>query len=67
MPINTYSSRDFDLNVAAALRAAGEGPVFITDHGTPTYVLLHIDDYYRLTGHSEKSLQELMDAMPPHT
>jgi prevent-host-death family protein len=64
MPINTISSQEFALDVAAAQRAAAEGPVFITDHGAPVFVLLRIDDYYRLTGNSEKSLLELMAVMP---
>ena len=29
------------------------GPVFITDRGTPSHVLLSIDDYNRLVGEKE--------------
>jgi hypothetical protein len=31
-------------------KATQQGPVFITDHGRPAYVLLTIEDYQRLTG-----------------
>lgn len=44
----TISSRDFNQDTAAAKRAAKEGPVFITDRGRPSHVLLSIEDYQRL-------------------
>ena len=44
------SSREFNQDAARAKRAAGEGPVFITDRGQPAHVLLSIDEYRRLTG-----------------
>jgi hypothetical protein len=31
-------------------KAAGRGPVFITDRGWPAHVLLTIEDYQRLAG-----------------
>jgi hypothetical protein len=31
-------------------KAANDGPVFITDRGSPAHVLLTIDDYRKLTG-----------------
>ncbi len=44
------SSREFNLNVSAAKRAAESEPVFITDRGRPAYVLISIAQNRRLTG-----------------
>lgn len=63
MPIQTFSSRNFTRDVSAAKRAAQAGPVFITDRGRPAFALLSIDDYYRIAGHNEPSLLEVMDAI----
>ena len=64
MSVHTFSSRDFTRDVSAAKRAAGDGPVFITDRGRPAFALLKIDDYYRMVGHRELSLLDVMDAIP---
>lgn len=65
MPILTVSSRDFTRDIAAAKRAAIDGPVFITDRGKPAFALLKIDDYYRISGgQKEQSLLSVMDAIP---
>ena len=64
MTIHTFSSRDFTRDVSAAKRAAVDGPVFITDRGRPAFALLHIDDYYRIAGQGERSLLDIMDAIP---
>jgi len=50
MKITTLSSREFNQDTSRAKKAASEGPVFITDRGTPAHVLLSIDEYQRLTG-----------------
>jgi prevent-host-death family protein len=44
----TISSRAFNQDTAGAKRAAREGPVFITDRGLPSYVLLTFEEYTRL-------------------
>lgn len=44
------SSREFNQNAAGAKRAAGQGPVYITDRGRPAHVLLTYDEYERLLG-----------------
>lgn len=49
MPITTISSREFNQGASEARRAANNGPVFITDQGRPTHVLLSFEDYQRLT------------------
>lgn len=64
MPVHTFSSRDFTRDVGAAKRAAGKGPVFITDRGRPAFALLKIEDYYQLAGQQELSLLDAMDAIP---
>ena len=50
MTITTISSRDFNQNLNSAKKSARTGPVFITDRGKPSYVLLSIDQYKALTG-----------------
>ncbi len=62
MAITRLSSRDFNQNTSGAKRAAKRGPVFITDRGRPSHVLLTVEDYQRLTG-GQKSVLEFL-AMP---
>lgn len=47
--MTTMSAREFNRDVSAAKREAGDGPVLITDRGEPAFVLLSIDDYRRLS------------------
>ncbi|MGB7415360.1 MAG: type II toxin-antitoxin system Phd/YefM family antitoxin [Thermosynechococcaceae cyanobacterium] len=47
--MQSISSRDFNQDVGKAKRAAADGPVLITDRGTPAHVLLTVDEYNRLT------------------
>jgi prevent-host-death family protein len=62
MTITTLSSRKFNQDVSKAKKAARQGPVFITDRGQPSHVLLSIEDYQKLTG-SQVGIIELL-AMP---
>jgi prevent-host-death family protein len=62
MPITSLSSREFNQDTSRAKRAAKKGPVFITDRGRPSHVLLSIEEYRKLT-HEGKSLADLL-AMP---
>ena len=64
MTTTTFSSREFTRDVAAAKRAAADGPVFVTDRGRPAFALLKIEDYHRLSGHQDASLLDIMDAIP---
>lgn len=64
MPITTVSSRNFARDLAQVKKAACFGPVIVTDRGRPSYALLKIDDYYRLSGNVPKSLTVVMDAIP---
>jgi prevent-host-death family protein len=62
MAIRLLSSRKFNQDSGKAKQAANEGPVFITDRGRPSHVLLSIADYERLTGGAGSIVDAL--AMP---
>ena len=51
--MRVIGSREFNQDVSAAKRVARIEPVFITDRGRPTHVLMSIQDYRRLTGEKE--------------
>ena len=65
MGITTISSREFNQDVSKAKRAAQGGPVFITDRGHPSHVLLSLEKYQKLVDQKE-SIVELL-AMPDGT
>lgn len=50
MAISTMTSREFNQDTSRAKKAARRGPVFITDRGAPSHVLLSIEEYQKLTG-----------------
>jgi len=60
--ITKLSSREFNQGTSRAKRAAKRGPVFITDRGRPSHVLLTVEAYQRITG-GQKSIAQLL-AMP---
>ena len=60
--MKVVSSRDFNQDVSQAKRAARIEPVFITDRGRPTHVLMSIENFKNLTGQTE-SMVDLL-AMP---
>jgi len=62
MAITKLSSREFNQDTSKAKRAAKRGPVFITDRGRPSHVLLTAEEYERITG-AQKSIVDLL-AMP---
>jgi len=45
----TFSSRKFKQETNQALKATKHGPVLITKHGYPAYVLLTISEYKKIT------------------
>ena len=51
--MKTLSSRAFNQDVSQAKRLARLEPVFVTDRGKPTHVLLSIDAFRRLTAPAE--------------
>ena len=63
--MHSISSREFNQDVSKAKRATEQGPVFITDRGTPAHVLLTVEDYYRLTGNGQSVADSL--SMPRMT
>ena len=62
MAITTLSSREFNQYTARAKRAAAKGPVFITDRGRASHVLLSLEEYESLAK-KQKNILELL-AMP---
>ncbi len=62
MGITTLSSREFNQDVGHAKRLARTGPVFVTDRGRPSHVLLSIETYQKLTGGQGSIIDRL--AMP---
>jgi prevent-host-death family protein len=59
MPTVTLSSREFNQDTARAKRAAKKGPVFITDRGRPSLVLLNIDEYEKISN-KPRSIADLL-------
>ena len=59
MPITKLSSREFNQDTSKAKRAARRGPVFITDRGRLSHVLLTAEEYERITG-GNKSIVDLL-------
>ena len=53
------TSREFNQDTGSAKRAAATGPVFITDRGRPSHVLMTFEDFSRLAG-STLTIGELL-------
>lgn len=65
MTVTTLTSREFNQDASKAKRAARNGPVFITDRGRPSHVLLTIEEYQRIQN-QQTSIVDLL-AMPAAT
>lgn len=61
-PTRTMSSREFNQSTGTAKVAALTGPVFVTDRGRPSHVLLSYDHYRRLTN-GTRTLVDVMGSM----
>ena len=59
MAVRTLSGRQFDQDSGGAKRAAADGPVFITDRGTPSHVLMTIEDCRRLSRDAPSLVESL--------
>ena len=59
MVITKLSGPEFNQDTSRAKRAAKRGPVFITDRGRPSHVLLTVDEYQKLT-EGQKSTVDLL-------
>ena len=57
----TMSANEFNRHTGRAKRAAASGPVFITERGKPSYVLLTEADFQRLSGKPKSLLEALAD------
>ena len=62
MSVTKLSSREFNQDTSRAKRAAKKGPVFITDRGRLSHVLLTAEEYQRIT-QGKKCAADLL-AMP---
>lgn len=51
--MKVMTSREFNQDVSQAKRAARLAPVFVTDRGKPTHVLLSIEAFRRMSGTRE--------------
>ncbi|MEO6361108.1 MAG: type II toxin-antitoxin system Phd/YefM family antitoxin [Sphingomicrobium sp.] len=58
------ASREFNQDVSQAKRFAVSEPVFVTDRGNPTHVLMSMDAYRRLIGPTD-SIASLLVAKAP--
>ena len=59
MATTKLSSREFNQDTSRAERVAKRGPVFITDRGRPSHVLLAVEEYQKLT-EGQKSIVDLL-------
>lgn len=62
--MKSFTSREFNQDVSHAKRVAIYEPVFVTDRGKPTHVLLSIEAYRHLVGKSD-TLVDLLTASDP--
>jgi prevent-host-death family protein len=51
--MKVMTSREFNQDVSQAKRVARSEPVFVTDRGKPTHVLMSIDSFRRMSGQAE--------------
>ncbi len=63
MAANKLTSREFNQDTGGAKRAAQHGPVYITDRGRLSHVLLTFEDYQRLDA-NRPGIAEIL-AYPP--
>ena len=62
MSISTFTSREFNQDVSKIKKATAQGPVFITDRGHLSHVLLSMEDYLKLSK-TKETIVDLL-AMP---
>jgi len=55
----TLTSREFNQDTSGAKKACQSGPVFITDRGKPSHVLMRYEDYQRVFGR-QKTILDLV-------
>lgn len=57
--MKVVTSRAFNQDVSQAKRLARDEPVFVTDRGRPTHVLLSMDTFRQLAGQGGSVLEAL--------
>lgn len=62
--MKVLTSREFNQDVSAAKRFARIEPVFITDRGRPTHVLMSIASFRAFSGERESIVDALAEAAP---
>lgn len=62
--MKSFTSREFNQDVSHAKRVAIYEPVFVTDRGKPTHVLLSVEAYRHLVGKSD-TLADLLRSADP--
>ncbi len=62
-PARIMSSREFNQGTGDAKRAARNGPVYITDRGRPSHVLVSYDHYRQLVD-DEPTLVDMLCSTP---
>jgi hypothetical protein len=62
--VKSFTSREFNQDVSSAKRIAREEPLFVTDRGKPTHVLLSIETYRQLVGKPD-TIADLLAATDP--
>ena len=62
-PARTISSREFNQSTGAAKKAARNGPVYITDRGRPSHVLLSYE-HYREIADDKPSIVDILCRTP---
>ncbi len=60
--MSTFTSREFNQETSRAKRAAAEGPVYVTDRGHPSHVLLSYERYLELVGAGRSIVDQLAAA-----
>lgn len=63
MTAKKLTSREFNRDTGGAKRAAEDGPVYITDRGELSHVLLTFADYQRLAG-NQAGIVDLLGEPP---
>ena len=63
MATKKLTSREFNQDTGRAKKAAQDGPVYITDRGKPSHVLLTFADYQRLAA-NRPSIIDLLAQQP---
>ncbi|HFC29604.1 MAG TPA: type II toxin-antitoxin system Phd/YefM family antitoxin [Oceanospirillales bacterium] len=50
MSITTVTSREFNQDISKSKKVCETGPVYVTNRGQPTHVLLTFEEYQKLVG-----------------